>query len=303
MDADSSARYRALPGELGDHLRRVLRTEANGDTYLTIENGRCPMWRADGLCRIQASLGHDALCETCRDFPRLNHDYGDFVELGLELSCPEAARILLTAADSPWLEQELPGGSAPEYDLEIMDILLQSRREAITLLTDPRFSTAEAIAVLLMYGYHVQSAVDGAPLTVFDPDAALVEAHSFAKVSDPTVLPAFFAELEILTGPWRSRLAAGISPSPWLPILRRLARYFVERYWLQAVSDYDLVCRVKLAVVSCILIRQLGGNLIQTAQLYSKEIENNTENVEAILDAAYTHPAMTDERLLGWILM
>ena len=56
VDADSSARYRALPGELGDHLRRVLRTEANGDTYLTIENGRCPMWRKDGLCRMSITI-------------------------------------------------------------------------------------------------------------------------------------------------------------------------------------------------------------------------------------------------------
>jgi hypothetical protein len=55
-------------------------------------------------------------------------------------------------------------------------------------------------------------------------------------------------------------------------------------------------------VASCILIRQLGGNLPETAQLYSKEIENNTDNVEAILDAAYTHPAFTDSKLLGLLL-
>ena len=47
------------------------------------------MWRQDGLCRIQAELGHEALCKTCREFPRLRHDYGSFVELGLELH-PEA---------------------------------------------------------------------------------------------------------------------------------------------------------------------------------------------------------------------
>ena len=97
MDVDdvSAARYRALPGALGDALRDVLKDTEDG-TVMTIQNGRCPMWRQDGLCRIQAELGHDALCKTCRDFPRLRHDYGSFVELGLELSCPEAARLILT---------------------------------------------------------------------------------------------------------------------------------------------------------------------------------------------------------------
>jgi len=57
-----------------------------------------------------------------------------------------------------------------------------------------------------------------------------------------------------------------------------------------------------MIVAACILVRNLGGDPIQTAQLYSKEIENNLDNVEAILDAAYTHPAFTDDKLLGLLL-
>ena len=76
----------------------------------------------------------------------------------------------------------------------------------------------------------------------------------------------------------------------------------MERYWLQAVSDYDLACRVKFCIASCILIRQLGGNLPETAQAYSKEIENSADNVEAILDGAYGHPAFTDDKILGLLL-
>jgi hypothetical protein len=38
--------------------------------------------------------------------------------------------------------------------------------------------------------------------------------------------------------------------------------------------------------------------VVETAQLYSKEIENSADNVDAILDAAYTHPALTDANLL-----
>ena len=80
---------------------------------------------------------------------------------------------------------------------------------------------------------------------------------------------------------------------------RNLARYFVERYWLQAVSDYDLLGRVKFAVILCILIGSLPGDFVRNAQLCSKEIENNYANVEAILDAAYSCPAFADLGLLG----
>ena len=56
---------------------------------------------------------------------------------------------------------------------------------------------------------------------------------------------------------------------------------------------------MKLIVTSCILVRTLGGNTVETAQLYSKEIENDADNIDAILDGAYTAPALTDAQLLG----
>ena len=76
----------------------------------------------------------------------------------------------------------------------------------------------------------------------------------------------------------------------------------MDRYWLQAVSDYDLYSRVKFIVLSCLLVKTLGGNILRTAQLFSKEIENDADNLDAILDAAYTHSAFTDDKLLGLLL-
>ena len=112
---------------------------------------------------------------------------------------------------------------------------------------------------------------------------------------------AFFKELEILTPQWEARLDSPV-PGDWSPAYLTLARYFIDRYWLQAVSDYDLVSRVKLTVISCLLIRHLGGDLQDTAQAYSKEIENDADNVDAILDAAYAEAAFTDEKLLDLLL-
>ena len=298
VDEVSAARYFSLEGDLGDALRKVM-YEEDGQHYFAIQpDRRCPMWRDDGLCRIQAEQGEGMLCQTCRDFPRLTHDYGDFMERQLELSCPEAARLILSAPPAPWVTEEIPGGET-EYDEDAMEVLLKIREEALAILADPRYSPAQALALLLIHGYRGQEALDGGEEDAFDPISALALAEELACETDGGEMVEFFKGLEILTPVWRQRLEAGWQANALPDLCRPLARYFVERYYLQAVSDYDLVGRVKLVVVSCLLISGLGGDFVQTAQLYSKEIENDADNVEAILDGAYTSPALTDAKLLG----
>lgn len=298
VDADTAERYLSYSGELGKRLRENLKPDGEGQYVLvnTAER-RCPMWREDGLCAIQAQHGEDALCQVCHDFPRLRHDYGDFVELGLELSCPEAARLIL-AGESHTIREEIPGGGEPDYDRETMKILLRTRQEALTILKNPGYTVPEALTLLLLYGYRAQEELDGGEQAVCDAPSELAFARQAAVSGDWEKLRTFYGGLEILTDRWRQRLAAPRGGG-WHPALRSFAGYLVERYWLQAVSDYDLVCRVKFILAGCLLVHHLGGSIPETAQLYSKEIENDMDNVEAILDGAYTHPALTDTNLLG----
>ncbi len=300
IDPETAARYCALPGDLGVRLRQVLREE-DGGVCMTIENGRCPMWREDGLCRVQAELGHEALSKTCRDFPRLRHDYGTFVELDLELSCPEAARLIFSGM--PVMERKtVVGEQSADYDPEIMQILQRSRQEICALLAEDIRPVNELLAILLLRAYEVQGEIDGAGAMAWDADTCLAEAEKYTHYPDGKAVIDFFKKLEILTDQWKQRLnTAEYSPN-WEDKIRLLAAYLVRRYWLQAVSDYDLVCRAKLIVIACILVNMLGGDVQQTAQLFSKEIENDLDNVEAILDGAYTAPAFTDANLLGLLL-
>lgn len=266
---------------------------------MSIEDGRCPMWRQDGLCRIQAELGEEALCRVCTEFPRLHHDYGDFVELGLELSCPEAARLILGSDGRASAEETGEPGEA-DYDAEAMDALLASREIALDILRGAD-QPGLALAKLLLYGYQAQEELDGGEPSEFDAEAALQTGTELAKESDFGAVPAFFGGLELLTPQWAAMLKKAAAPI--LPEqTKALAAYLVERYWLQAISDYDLVCRVKFTVIACLLVGSLPGDYLRRAQLFSKEIENDADNVDAILDAAYTHPAFTDDRLLGWLL-
>lgn len=299
VDPASARRYLALPDALGERLRETLKQE-DGEYYLQITDRRCPMWQQDGLCRIQCALGEEGLCKVCREFPRLRHDYGDFVELGLELSCPEAARLILTAPPQPLICETVSGGEAPEYDTEAMAVLLRTRCQALDILY--AHPLPRALALLLLYGYSAQEELDCGEAAPWEPAAESALARQVAGDGIPTPLNSFYEQLEILTPRWRERLRTADPSAPWTEELRAFVRCGIERYWLQAVSDYDLVGRVKMIIAACILIRNLGGSTVETAQLYSKEIDNNTDNIDAILDAAYTNPALTDQNLLRWLL-
>lgn len=297
VDDQSADRYLKLTGELGQQLQEYLYQDENGVWSLRITDRRCPMWREDGLCSIQAALGEDGLCQVCHDFPRLRHDYGSFVELGLELSCPEAARLILTSPEEPEMSAFCDGAEEPEYDGEAMQILLHTRQKALELLDYG--AVPEALALLLLYGYRAQGELDGGTAAQCEPEKELVFARKLAQKGDVRELCELYEGLEILTDRWAAMLQGPKPCDAWTEELRAMARYGVRRHWLQAVSDYDLAGRVKMIVTGCVLVHYLGGDTVSTAQLWSKEIENSAENLEALLDAAYQSPLITDAKLLG----
>lgn len=297
VDTASAAYYRSLPGSLGDRLREVL-LDREGGTIMQILQGRCPMWRQDGLCQIHAALGHDALCQTCRQYPRLRHDYGCFTELGLELSCPAAAQLILHG-DSGWVCSDENSKSEESVDPATMDILLRSRAEILNFLGQTTLPLPQAFAVILLHSHSVQAQIDGGDATPLDPQRCLADARRFAGPGDAAALVELFQQLEILTPDWRNLLAQPLRKPRYN---RALLIYFIQRYWLQAVSDLELVARVKFMLAACILIGLLAEDELRCAQLFSKEIENDPDNMEAILDGCYCTPALTDSNLLGLLL-
>ena len=298
VDEASAACYRSLEGPLGDRLRQVLKTE-DGASYMELENDRCPMWREDKLCQIQAQLGHDALCKVCREYPRLIMDYGDFAEWGVELSCPEAARLIFRGITAE--SQFVPGAEPAEYDRDWMEILQTGREKLLEFWAQTQLNVPQALAVTLLYAYCLQQTPEGESAPELDARRCLEAARGHAGTEQIQPMLDFFLQQEILTREWEDRLH-NPDPGPWDPKLRHLAQYLIRRYWLQSVWDYDLTSRAKFIVAACILVNNLGGDPVQTAQLFSKEIENDPDNREAILDGAYSHPAFTDANLLGLLL-
>lgn len=63
---------------------------------LNEETGNCPYLTEDSLCKVQKTLGAEALSSTCKTFPRSERIYKNDVRKALNLSCPEVASLVLT---------------------------------------------------------------------------------------------------------------------------------------------------------------------------------------------------------------
>ena len=161
----------------------------------------------------------------------------------------------------------------------------------------PRSGTAD-----LASDGSVWAQIDGGEEAQLDIAACLDDARRYAGPGDRDGFFGTFLNLEMLTESWHQRLLGGPVGFCWSRELKAMAAYMIRRYWLQAVADFDLICRVKLVIAGVLLVALLGGDVLQTAQQFSKEIENDPDNVDALLDGAYTDPGLTDANLLGLLL-
>lgn len=57
--------------------------------------GRCPYFTKEKLCRLQLRGREDCMPLICREYPRRNLDFGEFMEMTLELACPAVAALFL----------------------------------------------------------------------------------------------------------------------------------------------------------------------------------------------------------------
>lgn len=62
-----------------------------------LQNGsRCSFLNRSNLCDLYNNVGEDYLCKTCRRYPRHFENYGSLIEAALSMSCPEAAKLILS---------------------------------------------------------------------------------------------------------------------------------------------------------------------------------------------------------------
>jgi lysine-N-methylase len=85
--------------ELGSPLHNLVAINpqnGSGDNYarIALSGSGCP-FLAEGLCSIQKKLGEEYLPIMCASYPRVMNMVDDVLERSLDLSCPEAARLVI----------------------------------------------------------------------------------------------------------------------------------------------------------------------------------------------------------------
>lgn len=127
LDKETRKRYRreaVRRDEMGKKFRKYVR---NG--HFVPADGFCPFLDGHGLCSICTELGEDAMCKTCRRYPRHEEDYGRLHERLLLLSCPEAVRLVISEGNGEYLVKKRPNRpvSMAGIDEGLLSLLLSMR--------------------------------------------------------------------------------------------------------------------------------------------------------------------------------
>jgi len=130
IDDESLERYAEVQGDFGKRLRRNIDWQ-EGAFYQ--DHRRCAFLNEQNLCDLYTVLGSEALCDTCRKYPRHVEEYEGLREWSLSLSCPVAAEIILSQKGFPtFIVEEDEEPDELEEEFEDFDLLL------FTLLEDAR---------------------------------------------------------------------------------------------------------------------------------------------------------------------
>jgi len=127
IDEDSLERYGEVQGAFGKRLRNSIDWQ-EGCFYQ--HQRRCAFLNEQNLCDLYTALGSEALCETCRKYPRHVEEYEGVREWSLSLSCPVAAEMILSQQGFPeFIMEEDDEPDELEEEFEDFDLLLFTQLE------------------------------------------------------------------------------------------------------------------------------------------------------------------------------
>lgn len=188
IDDDSMKRYTSDTGdaELNERLANGL--THNDDGYMFRQNGRdCCMLDPDGLCSIQKSLGEEGLCSTCSRYPRHVEEFEGIREWSLSLSCPEAARIILSRTEplgflEAKTDEEEADGEYEEFDNMFYSMLNDARNKIFGIIQDRSLSFREKAVRIEEFCMALQDCIDQDRL--FDMDALIYDGEGDSTSED-----------------------------------------------------------------------------------------------------------------------
>ena len=126
IDEDTIENYMNYKGEYSSDLHKGI--DYTEGVFKQDKCGRCSFLDENKLCNIHKNMGEDALCDTCKRYPRHIEEFENIREYNLSISCPEVAKIILKHTDKVnYVEIDRP--EEEEEEFEDYDILLYSYLE------------------------------------------------------------------------------------------------------------------------------------------------------------------------------
>lgn len=311
VDAESGDYYETVPGKFGDRLRRQLVSEGEERCFPLTKDRRCPFLNQENLCEIYIELGEEALCQVCTEYPRYFMEAGQYRQIDMSLSCMELSRIFFSGEGAiRYLraEDSFDGETlSPEEEQKLAELL--SLRNACIALLQESAEAGESGDSFWGSLTEMLSAVFSERPEEWEGTA---EAFCSTAFSD---LPQRFHRLETLDERWTDFTATldEILSRESMETLtaefrlafrteygrcfRRLAAYFLFRYCIDCFygdSMADILrlllrslCTIEL--MAAVRLRQQGSyrlsDIIDTAHLFSKEVEHAEDNVACFKSA------------------
>ena len=294
---------------------------------------RCAMLNDNNLCDLYTALGEEALCEVCTEYPRFSLVYGQVEQKALSLSCEEVGRILFGRTELEQLiDIELPGDCEDdEEDPQYVAFMEWVQKEAVAILQNRELSITERTREFLAWCDRVQTIINYSQakddLSILeawknqDADREIREWEQ--KNIEGKEKPArnlsyedfcdrfeIFLDMEELDEEWintkaefeqiyhedtyEKLLLAYLNSKDYSELgYEHLLVYFVYRYLMNAVYDYDILSYAKMIVVATLVVRDMdaarfqrnGGSFtmfdrIDVARIFSKEVEHSEGNAE-----------------------
>ena len=324
IDDKTLEKYRNYPGGFGNRLRNSINFKRKSFKQY---DRRCAFLNEENLCDIYTEAGEKMFCKTCRQYPRHEEEYENVRELSLSLSCPEAARMILSQDRLNFIYEEKKEHSEDygDFDELLFSQLLDGRDAFWKLIENENVSIAVRMMQMLSMGHHLQKNISEGQLFGLENiyDHYLSEgaddrmcAYLTEKWKKPGsryhVMKAMFGclhKLEVLSADWPQKIrhyekilfGGGRKQYEVLhqyrmpdKITEQLLSYFIYVYFAGAVYDGMPYSKVKLAVISTMLIEDMvcakadgKGQLsfeeiADAAHSYAREVEHSDLNLQRL---------------------
>lgn len=185
IDEESLEKYGEVKGDFGKRLRSSIDWQ-EGAFYQN--NKRCAFLNKENLCDLYIALGSDALCDTCRKYPRHVEEYEGLREWSLSLSCPVAAEIILSQQgyfefimeeddEEDELEDEFE-----DFDLMLFTQLEDARAAVLKHLKNAEGVLEEKLSVYLQFAREMQDCISRGEYFEIDAVVRRYEEGNFTKL-------------------------------------------------------------------------------------------------------------------------